>query len=154
MQHSYLVAVFLVFLSACRPAPTATPPQSVGALPETALMPAGAFEVPPGKGLVVLRNFTRVSWQMTMGKDTLDLAPFPPGKGFSDASLAVAPGEYTWQAQSPDLGAGYFVTDEETFTLHRFVIQAGEVYFVRVLSLTPGHHSIPYVVEPVLFVAP
>jgi hypothetical protein len=160
-----MLIVLAICLAACarlpQTAPTSIPqpvptalPDLRGPLPETQPMPPGVFEVPPGKALFVVRNFTRLPWNVSLGKITLAVPPFPPGKGYSMAQLEIDPGEYTWQVSSTELGEGYFVSDEEGYTIHRFAVQAGQAYFVRLLSLSPGQHSLRYVVEAVLFSIP
>lgn len=114
-------------------------------------MPSGVFSPLPGQGLFIARNYTRTTWQIELGDATLALPPLEPGRGYAEIRLDLEPGTYTWQAFAPEKDRA-LLTDEETHTLHGFAIHAGEVYFARVLSLAPGQHVIPYVVEPVLFV--
>jgi hypothetical protein len=112
-------------------APTAAPtaPTEVPAetpTPEVTATPA--FEVPPGQALFVAYNYTTLPWDVNFANYLLTVPPKAEGQEFTSATLAIAPGQYSWQANSP---GGPRLKDPLTNASEfAFSVNAGDVYEV------------------------
>ena len=108
--------------------PTKTPEQAAPPATPAQQAPANAsgFDVPAGKALFVFYNYTNVDWNVDIGPNLLKVPANQPGQEFAVGTMALEPGTYTWQANSP--GGGWSIKDANGNVAFEFTVTAGDVY--------------------------
>lgn len=140
----------LVTPTPSEPTPSSTPrPFEVPT--RSPLSPPPGLEVPPGKAMVMARNFTRLDWDLEIGPLSLRVPGFSPGQGFSVASLAIDPGRYTLRASSPAFDGGY-LSDPEFHRLFEFSVAAGDALLASIYSFSPPTSTFRFVIETQVWV--
>lgn len=112
------------------PPPTAVPPAEPVVSPEETAevqpSPRPTFDVPPGQALFVAYNYTALPWDINFANYLLVVPPKADNEEFTVATLAVAPGQYSWQANSP--GGPRFKDPITNASEFAFSVNAGDVY--------------------------
>jgi formylglycine-generating enzyme required for sulfatase activity len=115
------------------PPPTAVRPAEPASSPEETAEPEPAppaFDVPPGQALFVAYNYTALPWDINFANYLLVVPPRADNEEFAVATLAVAPGQYSWQANSP--GGPRFKDPLTNASEFAFSVNAGDVYEVTI----------------------
>lgn len=145
----------LVFVLAACGAPSLTPPQVETSLPpeptEVPPSPPPSFNVPPGKALFVLRNFTETDLDIEIGSQSFYLPVYEAGKQVPELVLPLDPGHYTWWVRSP-LFENRYINDPEGEKIFEFTVVEGDVYSAQALSLNPMTSTFKFVIESILYV--
>jgi len=132
-----LLAVSVVEEIAPPPTPPPTPavplaeptsPPEETAEPEPVSPPA--FDVPPGQALFVVYNYTALPWDINFANYLLAVPPRADNGEFTVATLPIAPGQYSWQANSP--GGPRFKDPVTNASEFAFSVNAGDVYEVTI----------------------
>ena len=95
------------------------------------------MDVSAERALFLIRNFIRATWDIKVGAHRLQVPGYAPGQGFGAATLVLEAGPYLWYARS-DVEGGYERSDPDGLRNLDFSVNAGEVYFAKVLSLSPA----------------
>jgi tetratricopeptide (TPR) repeat protein len=82
--------------------------------------------IPAGKAMFVFYNYSGETWLVDVGSYSLEVPPNPPDRTYTQATLVIEPGTYTWQAHSMD--AGYYITDSTGNIAFDFTLGVGEFY--------------------------
>ncbi|MCP4451747.1 MAG: tetratricopeptide repeat protein [Planctomycetes bacterium] len=85
--------------------------------------------IPPGQALFVFHNYTGDTWIVDIGPYSLEVPPNPPDQPFTEVTLVIEPGAYTWQAHSMD--NSFYITDAGGNRGFDFSVAAGKVHIVR-----------------------
>jgi tetratricopeptide (TPR) repeat protein len=93
---------------------------------ETLSQPWFGLEAPPGKALFVFVNYTHLDWNVDIGPYFLQVAPNRPGQEYTLATIAITPGNYTWQAVSTD--GTVKVANHNRDSAFDFSVAEGEIY--------------------------
>jgi hypothetical protein len=142
INHLCFILLVSAILLACSPSRN---PGTISSENHTSF----GLEAPAAKALFVIRNFTRVSWEINVGSQVLHVPAYTSGQGFSEGILVLDPGIYRWKAFSKEAG-GYMASDPEGETNLSCIVREKDVYFVRLMSLNPLTSTLKYVMESAL----
>lgn len=110
-------------LQSCTPSFAPAAPTATTASSNTT---SSGLEVPPGKALFVFYNYTNADWNIDIGPYFLQVPAKQPGDEYGFGTVAIDPGNYTWQAHSP--GGSYYIEDGNGNRAFEFTVAVGDVF--------------------------
>jgi len=93
---------------------------------EALAQPSFGLNAPPGKALFVFVIYTHWDWNIDIGPYFLQAPPNQPGQAYSLATIAIDPGNYTWQAVSADGTA--MISNQYRNSAFDFSVAEGEIH--------------------------
>ncbi len=107
------------------PAPTDTPEPPPTATEAPAAKSSGGFDVPAGKAMFVVYNYSSYDLNIDVGPNLLKVPANQPGQEYAVATLVLDPGAYTFQIGLP---GGGWLQDSKGNKAFDFTVVAGDVY--------------------------
>ncbi len=110
---------------------TPIPTNTSSPIPDTPTKTPTNYDVPAGKALIVVRNGRGDDLIVDIPPYTLEIPQKPLNQQYSEASIAIEPGQYYWSAHKIG-GGGYYIIDRHGNKAFEFTVAEGEVYTIGI----------------------